>query len=181
MTMAAGATVATGAQVEVVLVADQEPAAIWDLITDVARIGEWSPECAGAQWLDGAAPRPGARFEGRNDFGRGPNPPVTCVVTQARRPDVFEWVVLDPSESLASPGSSWRYELTPGGHPGQTRVLHRFTHGPGHTGLSLAMDDDAANAAQILQDRLDMLRRHMTITLAAMADSKPRAAGIARA
>src|SRR5580704_4995281 len=53
MTVAAGATVATGAQVEVVLVADQEPGAIWDLITDVARIGEWSPECVGGRWLDG--------------------------------------------------------------------------------------------------------------------------------
>jgi hypothetical protein len=177
MTGQATATVATGAQVEVVLVADQEPAAIWDLITDVGRIGEWSPECVGARWLDGATPRPGARFEGRNDFGEGPNPPVTCVVTQARRPDVFEWVVLDHSESVASPGSIWRYELTLGGHAGQTTVLHRFTHGPGRTGLSLAMDDDPANAAQILQDRLDMLREHMTITLTAMAASRPRVAG----
>jgi uncharacterized protein YndB with AHSA1/START domain len=168
---------ATGAQVEVVLVADQEPEVIWDLITDVSRIGEWSPECIGARWLEAAAPRPGARFEGRNDFGGGPNPPVTCVVTQAQRPDVFEWIVLDPTGSVASPGSIWRYELTPGGAPGQTTVLHRFTHGPGLTGLSRGMQEDPASAEQILQDRLDTLRKHMTITLTAMAGSRPAGAG----
>jgi uncharacterized protein YndB with AHSA1/START domain len=159
---------ATGAQVEVVLVADQEPAAVWDLITDVARIGEWSPECVGARWLDGAPPRPGARFEGNNEFAGGFTSTVTCVVTQAQQPAVFEWVVLDPSESPDSPGSIWRYELTPGDRPGQTTVLHRFVHGTGETGLARAMRADPAHAGQILHERLDLLRRHMTATLTAM-------------
>src|SRR5215469_15518986 len=108
-----GMPAATGAQAEVEFIADLAPEEVWDLITDVARIGEWSPECVGARWLDGAAPRAGARFEGRNDFGSGPLPPVTCVVTEARRPEVFEWIVLDPTGSVDSPGSIWRYELTP--------------------------------------------------------------------
>jgi hypothetical protein len=165
---------ATGAQTEVVFVAQHEPEVMWDLITDVARIGEWSPECVGGRWLDDASPAPGAQFEARNDFGAGPTGPVTCVVTQARRPDVFEWIVLDPSASVASPGSIWRYELTPGGEPGQTTVRHLFTHGPGRTGLSLAMLDDPANAEQILQGRLDTLRANMTATLTAMAGSAVR-------
>jgi uncharacterized protein YndB with AHSA1/START domain len=167
---------ATGAQVEVVLVVDQEPEAVWDLVTDVTRIGEWSPECAGAWWLGDGPPRPGVRFDGRNDFGGGFTSTVTCVVTQAQRPSVFEWVVLDPAESVATPGSIWRYELTLGREPGQTTVLHRFTHGPGVTGLSRAMDGDPAGAQQILQDRLDLLRKNMTITLTAMAGSRPAAA-----
>ena len=160
--------VATGAQAEVVFVAGCEPEVMWDLIPDVTRIGEWSPECVGARWLDGASPAPGARFEGRNVFATGPAPPATCVVTRARRPDVFEWVVLDPSESVLRPGSIWRYQLTPGAEPGQTTVRHQFTHGPGLTGLSLAMQADPVNADQILADRLDTLRRHMTATLTAM-------------
>ena len=42
-------------------------AAAYALITDITRIGEFSPECIGATWLDGAtAPRVGARFEGTN-------------------------------------------------------------------------------------------------------------------
>ena len=47
---------------------------VWDLVSDVTRIGEFSPETFEAQWLDGATgPRAGARFRGhvrRN--GRGP-------------------------------------------------------------------------------------------------------------
>jgi len=60
---------ATGAQVDVELIVDKEPTAMWDLITDVARIGEWSPECKGGAWLDGGTPRVGARFEGENHSG----------------------------------------------------------------------------------------------------------------
>lgn len=162
---------ATGAQVEVVLVADQEPAAVWGLITDVARIGEWSPECVGGRWLDGAAPRPGARFEGDNKFADGFSSTVTCVVTQAQQPEVFEWIVLDPTESPESPGSIWRYELTAGDRPGQTKVLHRFVHGSGETGLSRAMQAHPADAGEILRERLDTLREHMTATLTAMTGS----------
>src|SRR5262245_31328968 len=162
---------ATGAQVEVVLVAEQEPAAVWSLITDVARVGEWSPECVGGRWLDGASPRPGARFEGNNRFAGGFTSTVTCVVTQAQQPEVFEWVVLDPSESPDSPGSIWRYELTAGDRPGQTKVLHRFVHGTGETGLARAMRANPAQAGQILHERLEPLRKQRTRTLEAMTGS----------
>jgi uncharacterized protein YndB with AHSA1/START domain len=162
------AVTADGASVEVEFVVDTEPARMWDLVTDVARIGEWSPECVGASWLDGAAAAPGARFEGRNDYGNGFTATVTCVVTAAARPSVFEWVVLDPSELPERPGSIWRYELEADG-AGQTRVVHRFVHGPGVTGLSEGMQADPARAGQVLQGRLDTLRKHMTITLQGMA------------
>jgi hypothetical protein len=62
-------TEATGATVEIEMVVDKDPGEMWDLVTDVGRIGEWSPECAGAAWLDGGTPEPGARFAGRNEFG----------------------------------------------------------------------------------------------------------------
>src|SRR5262245_136773 len=43
------------------------PGRAWDLVTDIARIGEFSPECRDARWLDGASePKVGARFEGTN-------------------------------------------------------------------------------------------------------------------
>jgi uncharacterized protein YndB with AHSA1/START domain len=41
------------------------PDAVYDLIADVTRMGEWSPECVRCRWLDGAQEaRPGARFRG---------------------------------------------------------------------------------------------------------------------
>lgn len=44
--------------------------AVWDVVQDVTRVGEWSHECVGAVWLDGATEAvPGARFRGRNRAG----------------------------------------------------------------------------------------------------------------
>src|SRR5262245_25411777 len=46
------------------------PDAVWDVVADVTRVGEWSHECVGAEWLDGAtAAAPRARFRGRNRSG----------------------------------------------------------------------------------------------------------------
>ncbi len=162
---------ATGARVDVEMLVDKNQGEMWNLITDVARIGEWSPECVAAAWLDGSMPQRGGRFEGHNVYGGGFTATVTCVVTEAERPAVFEWVVLDPSEDPENPGSTWRYELTPGDSPGQTRVLHSFVHGPGVTGLSEGMRDNPERAEEILKGRLDMLRKHMTVTLEGMASS----------
>jgi polyketide cyclase/dehydrase/lipid transport protein len=164
-------TEAAGATVEVEIMADKDQAQMWDLVTDVARIGEWSPECVGAAWLDGSGAEPGRRFEGHNEYEGGFSSTVTCVVTEARRPDVFEFVVLDPSELPERPGSIWRYELAPGRGPGQTRVRHRFVHGPGLTGLSEGMRENPDQAAAILQSRLDKLHKHMTVTTEGMAAS----------
>ena len=162
-------TDATGATVEIEMVVDKDPGTMWDLVTDVSRIGDWSPECTGAAWLDGGQPERGARFAGRNEFSGGFSSAVTCVVTEAQRPAVFEWIVLDPTQNPACPGSIWRYELVRSDSPGQTRVRHRFVHGCGLTGLSRAMLESPDEAGAILADRLDMLRRHMTITLEGMA------------
>ncbi len=164
-------TEAAGARVDVEIVVGKDQGAMWDLVTDVARIGDFSPECVGAAWLDGSTPEPGGRFEGRNEFSGGFRSTVTCVVTEAHRPDVFEWIVLDPSELPERPGSIWRYELEPGDAPGQTKVAHRFVHGPGVTGLSEGMRENPSEAAAILQGRLDMLRKHMTQTIEGMARS----------
>ena len=164
-------TEVTGARVDVEILVDKAPGEMWDLVTDVARIGEWSPECAGAAWQDGGTPRPGARFAGHNEFGGGFKSTVTCVVTEATRPAVFEWVVLDPSGALDRPGSIWRYELVPGLSDGQTKVRHSFVHGPGDTGLSRGMQENPGEAAAILSGRLETLRKHMTVTLEGMANS----------
>jgi hypothetical protein len=164
-------TEAAGASVDVEIVVDKDQGAMWDLVTDVARIGEFSPECVGAAWLDDSSAQAGGRFEGHNEYAGGFTSTVTCVVTEARHPDVFEWIVLDPSELPDRPGSTWRYELAPGDGPGQTRVAHRFVHGPGVTGLSEGMRENPGEAAAILQRRLELLRKHMTVTIEGMAAS----------
>ena len=43
---------------------------VWAMVSDVTRMGEWSPENEGATWTRGATvPRPGATFRGVNRNG----------------------------------------------------------------------------------------------------------------
>lgn len=47
------------------------PDQVWALISDLPRMGDWSPENNGGSWARGATgPRLGARFKGRNGGGR---------------------------------------------------------------------------------------------------------------
>jgi uncharacterized protein YndB with AHSA1/START domain len=88
------------------------PDRVWDLVSDVTRIGEFSPETFEAQWLDGAeGPRPGARFRGhvrRN--GRGPVYWTTCTVTAADQGREFAFSVAGLGGATAN---TWRYRLDP--------------------------------------------------------------------
>lgn len=46
------------------------PTAVYDTVSDVRRMGEWSPECRSCSWIDGATgPTVGARFKGKNKRG----------------------------------------------------------------------------------------------------------------
>lgn len=49
---------------------DAPAAAVYEVVSDVARTGEWSPECRRCAWVDGATePVVGARFRGWNRWG----------------------------------------------------------------------------------------------------------------
>jgi uncharacterized protein YndB with AHSA1/START domain len=51
------------------------------LVSDITRMGEWSPENVGAEWLDGAtSARPGAKFRGTNQIGKRKWKTVATVV-----------------------------------------------------------------------------------------------------
>jgi uncharacterized protein YndB with AHSA1/START domain len=89
------------------------PERIWDLVSDVTKIGRYSPETFEAEWLDGATgPAVGARFRGhvkRN--GRGPTYWTTCTVTAAEPNREFAFGV-GPSKR---PINVWSYRLEPSG------------------------------------------------------------------
>lgn len=50
------------------VVVARSPQALYDLVSDVTRTGEWSPVCAACWWDDGHGPRVGAWFTGRNEL-----------------------------------------------------------------------------------------------------------------
>ncbi|MBP2471364.1 hypothetical protein JOF53_000236 [Crossiella equi] len=165
------ADIITGARVEVELTVPAAPAEFWRVVSDVTRIGEFSPECVGASWLGSGTPAPGARFTGRNDFGDGVGEAV-CEVTESVPGEVFAWVVLDQHDDPRSPGSLWRYELAPA-PGGGTRVRHTFEHGPGDSGVRHFLPEDPQEATEFVQGRWVQLREHMTQTIEAMARREP--------
>ena len=91
---------------------DAPPARVYELVSDVTRMGEWSPETVACEWLDGATGAvSGARFKGTNKAGRATWSTV-CTVD-----------VADPGRELTftvhaggSPSSRWSYRLTPAGN-----------------------------------------------------------------
>lgn len=69
---------------------DAASKAIYDAVSDVARMGEWSPECRHCEWIGGATgPAVGARFKGTNQRG---------VARWSTKPRV---VVADPGQEFA--------------------------------------------------------------------------------
>jgi hypothetical protein len=85
------------------------PEKVWALVSDVTRIGEFSPETFEAEWLGGATgPAVGARFRGhvkRN--GRGPVYWTTCKVLACEVNKVFTFGVV-MKDKVAN---TWGYEL----------------------------------------------------------------------
>ena len=55
--------------------------ALWAMVSDVTRMGEWSPENEGGTWLGGATgPQPGAKFRGSNRIGKKSWKSVSTIV-----------------------------------------------------------------------------------------------------
>ena len=89
---------------------DAPPDVVYALVSDLPRMGEWSPECQRCDWLDGAsAAKVGARFKGRNRIG------------WRRWSTKGEVVAAEPGRELAwdvrsvfnLPVARWRYVLQP--------------------------------------------------------------------
>jgi uncharacterized protein YndB with AHSA1/START domain len=107
---------------EVSVYVDAPVADVWDLVSDVTRIGEFSPETFEARWTRGSrGPEVGASFKGhvkRN--GVGPTYWSPCQVTRCVPGEVFEWAVGTDSTTL----NNWGYRLAPEGDG--TRVTEYF-------------------------------------------------------
>jgi uncharacterized protein YndB with AHSA1/START domain len=101
---------------------DAPPEKVWDLVSDVTRIGEFSPETFDGKWVDGATgPAVGAKFKGhvkRN--GRGPTYWTECTVNACEPGRVFGFGVGVGKRVV----NSWRYDLEP--RDGGTDVTESF-------------------------------------------------------
>ena len=50
------------------IVVARSPETLYNMVSDVTRMGEWSPICKACWWDDGDEPRVGAWFSGRNEL-----------------------------------------------------------------------------------------------------------------
>lgn len=99
-----GPRVQKDGRVEVLIAAD--PDQVMKVVADVTRVGQWSHECRGAEWLGGATRAvPGAQFRGRNRAGLirwgrrceivsvGPREMVWRTIPTRLYPDSVQWTI----------------------------------------------------------------------------------------
>lgn len=141
------------------------PAAqVWEMVSDVTRMGEWSPETTKAAWTGGAdGPAVGAKFRGSNRNGKK-SWKTTCVVAESEPGRRFAF------RSMAGPLhiADWEYDFeeTDGG----CRVTEKWTDRRGRLARSVS------GLASGVNDRFTHNRAGMEQTLenlAAAAESRP--------
>ena len=132
---------------------------VWNVVSDVARIGEWSPECYQISWVDGArSPAKGAVFIGRNRLG---------IVRWHTTCTIVDW---EPGHSFAYEahhawGATTRWSFALREDADGVEVTQRYQT-VGSPRWMVALDK--------LAGRRGALRRGMQSTLAAMRrDSAP--------
>jgi hypothetical protein len=110
---------------QVSLAIDASPQALYDIVADITRIGERSPECHTARWLTGPPPRTvGARFRGHNKKGpiRGSR---VCEVAAADPGRQFAYrTVPENADPSRRDSTTWSYQFTP--ENTRTRVTHSY-------------------------------------------------------
>ncbi|RBY79961.1 SRPBCC family protein [Blastococcus sp. TF02A-26] len=133
------------------------PEALYDLVSDVTRTGEWSPICRECWWDEGDGPRVGAHFTGRNVTPERTWETRSEVVA-AERGREFAWVV---GPSVAR----WSFILEP--VEGGTRLTESWEFRP--EGQELFVERYGDGAAAQVEARVRAAHEGIPATLAAIA------------
>ncbi len=129
---------------------------LYDMISDVTRMGEWSPICTACWWDEGGGPQEGAWFTGHNE---------TPERTWETRSQV---VVARPGREFAFQVGGdrvrWGYSLEP--VDGGTRLTESWEFLPAGIALFHQRYGDQAEAQ--IADRTEAAHRGIPATLAAI-------------
>lgn len=138
------------------IVVDATPQDLYAMVSDVTRMGEWSPICTGGWWDEGDGPGVGAWFTGRNQ---------TAQRTWETRSEV---VVADPGREFAFVVGGafvrWGYAFTPGDEG--TTVTESWEFLP--EGLAMFRDKHGDDAQAQIEDRTQAAHDSIPATLAAI-------------
>jgi uncharacterized protein YndB with AHSA1/START domain len=132
---------------------------VYELLSDLTRMGEWSPETRRVKWLGGATgPSVGAKFRGYNRHG-----PI--------------WWFTTSTIAVAEPGKELAWEVTTAGQP-IARWTYRFADdGSGGCTVTEAWEDKRWMPGKVLglltavKDRAAHNKRGMEQTLRRLKDA----------
>jgi len=126
---------------------DATPEQIYDLVSDVTRMGEWSLESTGAEWVDGGTGRTGDWFEGHNKSGER-EWTRACQVARAEPGCDFTFVVGGVDDNC----TWWSYEMEPAASG--TRLTERWWFVNKTPAMQAATDEQIAARSAFTQTML---------------------------
>jgi len=139
------------------IVIARSPEDLYDMVSDVTRLGEWSPVCRKWWWDDGDGPRAGGWFTGRNVTpGRDPWETRSQVVAAAPGKE-FAFAV-------GGVWARWGYTFAPVAEG--TRVTESWEVLP--AGVTRFEERFGADAGRQLANRFEAARTGIPATLAAL-------------
>ena len=144
-------------RIEVVREIAATPDVVWQLVSDLPRMGEWSPENTGGEWTKGATgPEVGAKFKGRNQAG-STTWSTLSTVTDAVPGERFAFGVAAGPFKIAD----WAFGIEP--TDGGCRVTQSWTDRRGWLMKTIG------TTASGVDDRAEISRQSMEQTLAGVA------------
>lgn len=132
------------------------PETLYDMVSDVTRMGEWSPVCKACWWDDGAGPTVGSWFTGHNETTERTWETRSQVVT-ADRGREFAYVV-------GGAWVRWGYTFTP--VEGGTRLTESWEFLP--AGIARFAERYGDDAPAQIADRTAAAHAGIPATLAAL-------------
>ena len=132
------------------------PEDLYDMVSDVTRMGEWSPVCKACWWDEGGGPAVGARFTGRNEVPERTWETRSEVVA-AERGREFAFV-------LEATRTRWGYSFAP--VDGGTEVTESWEFSP--DGVAVFEQRFGTDAEAQIDARYETARTGIAETLAAI-------------
>lgn len=130
--------------------------AVYELVSDISRTGEWSPTCVRCEWDDPAWTGVGATFTGYNETPSR-SWQTTSTVIAAEPGSRFAWEV-------GNGFVRWSYDLRPAGD--DTNVSETWTFLP--AGLEFFAEKFGDEAAEAIETRTQRAKDDIPRTLARM-------------
>ncbi|MFN0030426.1 MAG: SRPBCC family protein [Acidimicrobiales bacterium] len=101
------------------------PEAVYALVSNMARYGEWSPQNVGGEWLDGGNGTVGDWFEGRNKAGKM-EWTAKAEITEASPGQEFGFWTMGKEANVVH----WRYSMEPAGNGTKLNEHYRLYNPP---------------------------------------------------